>query len=307
MGIMAHDEEANIGQLLAAVVAQRTASAELTEIIVIASGCTDRTEDIVRAWGARDSRVRLLSQPQREGKAAAINLFLAHAREQVCVLCSADLLPEPDTIEQVVAPFAAPDLAMTTCRPVPVNDPGTFMGFAAHLLWNLHHRINQRRFKAGELIAFRRVFTSIPRLSAVDEASIESLIRGQGRCVRYIEKAVTYNRGPDTVHDFLCQRRRIYAGHLALRDGVGYRVSTLSSFKILALMVRHLDWRPRAFLWTWTIAALEAYGRLLGRIDYHRQVDHSVWTVATTTKRLGRVTLQAGPVNARRAVEDAVE
>ncbi len=176
---------------------------------------------------------------------------------------------------------------MTTCRPVPVNDPRTFMGFAAHLLWNLHHQINLRSFKAGELIAFRKIFERIPYRSAVDEASIESVVRSQGYGVRYVRDAVTYNKGPETVRDFLSQRRRIYAGHLAVRDLVGYRVSTLSGLGILWLVLRDLDWRPRPFVWTWAVAALEAYGRFLGRRDYRRRRDHTIWEVARTTKLLG--------------------
>jgi cellulose synthase/poly-beta-1,6-N-acetylglucosamine synthase-like glycosyltransferase len=286
MGIMAHDEEANIGRLLEAVTSERTDVAELTEIIVVASGCTDRTEDIVRAWADRDVRVRLVAQAQREGKASAVNLFLGEAQEPVLLLCSADLIPARGTIDAVVAPFADPEVAMTTCRPVPVDDPRTFMGFAAHLLWNLHHEINRRSFKAGELIAFRNVFERIPYRSAVDEASIESVIRSQGYGVRYVGEAVTYNKGPGTVRDFLSQRRRIYAGHLAVRSLVGYRVSTLSGLRILGLLLRNLDWRPIPFLWTWAVVALEAYGRWLGARDYRRRRDHAVWTIAKTTKVL---------------------
>ncbi|WP_279426346.1 glycosyltransferase [Anaeromyxobacter terrae] len=286
VGIMAHNEEANIGHLLEAVLAQRTPTVRIAEIVVVASGCTDGTVGICREWQGRDPRVDVLVQPRREGKASAVNLFLSRARAPVLVLCSADLLPAPDTIEQVVAPFADPDIGMTTCRPVPVDAPDRFMGFAAHLLWNLHHEINLKGFKAGELVAFRKIFERIPYRTSVDEARIEPVIRGQGYGVRYVPTAVTYNKGPETVHDFLSQRRRIFAGHLAMRDELGYRVRTLSSARILALLVRHMDWRPRAFCWTVAVAALEAYGRLLGRRDYRAKREHVVWEIATTTKRL---------------------
>lgn len=286
MGIMAHNEEANIGRLLEAVASQRTSFVILKEIVVVASGCTDGTEDIVRRWAEREPRIRLVVQPRREGKAAAINCFLSQAREKVLVISSADLLPAPETIERMVAPFADPEIAMTSCRPVPVNDPSRFMGFAAHMLWGLHHQINQVDFKAGELIAFRRIFERVPIRTAVDEASIESVIRGQGFGVRYVGTAIAYNKGPDTVADFLRQRRRIHAGHLTLRDGVGYRVATLNGWRILGLVFRGLDWRPRQFVWTWAVALLEAYGRFLGRRDYRRRRDHSVWEIARTTKQL---------------------
>ena len=52
-------------------------------------------------------------------------------------------------------------------------------------------------------------------------------------------------------------------------------------------VLRQLDWHPRRFVWTWAVAALEAYGRFLGWCDYRKRRDHSVWEIATTTKQLG--------------------
>lgn len=286
LGIMAHNEEANIDRLLEAVVSQVTSNVRIAEILVIASGCTDGTEGVVQRWQQRDARIRLLVQARREGKASAVNLFLSQAHEPVLVLCSADLLPERDTIEQVVAPFADPEIGMTTCRPVPVNDPRSFMGFAAHLLWGLHHLVNLNGFKAGELVAFRRIFHRIPYKTCVDEARIEPLIQAQGYGMRYVPTAITYNKGPETVREFLSQRRRIFAGHLEIEDQLGYRVRTLSSMRVLWLVLRSLDWSPRAFLWTWAVAALEAYGRHLGRHDYKNRREHFVWEIAKTTKQL---------------------
>ncbi len=286
IGIAAHNEEANIGRLLQRLQAQQLTVVAPSEILVVSSGSTDRTDAIVREWLTREPRLQLLLQPRREGKASAINLILRQARERVVIISSADLLPEVDAIEKLVAPFADPEVGMTSCRPVPVDDPDTFMGFCTHLLWNLHHQINLRSFKAGEMIAFRKIFERIPYKTSVDEASIEPVIRGQGYGVRYVPDAIVYNKGPATVADFLRQRRRIYAGHLDVEQLLGYSVSTMSGLKILGLLLRQLDWRPRRFVWTWGVVALEAYGRYLGRRDYRRRRDHSVWDIAASTKRL---------------------
>ncbi len=286
MGIMAHNEEANIGRLLEAVVSQKLKEVALTEIVVVASGCTDNTEAIVLEWAKRDARIRLISQEKRMGKAAAINDYLPKAQAKILVLCSADLLPEPEAIERLVAPFADPEVGMTSSRPVPVNDASQFMGYAAHLLWNLHHAINLKNFKAGEMIAIRKIFERIPYHTAVDEASMEPVIRGQGYQAKYVPTAIVYNKGPETVADFLRQRRRIYAGHLAVRDTLGYNVSTMSPRKIFFTLLRNLDWHPRQFCWTWAVVGLEAYGRVLGLRDYKKRRNHAVWEMATTTKQL---------------------
>lgn len=287
MGITAHNEEANIGQLLQRVLDQRLETVELCEIIIVISGCTDNTEGVVREYVARDPRIKLLIQEQREGKASAINLFMRHAGEKILLLCSADLLPEYDAIEKLVAPLADPDIGMTSCRPVPVNDRATFMGFGVHLLWDLHHEINLHGFKAGEMTAFRKVFERIPYHTAVDEASVEPVVRGQGYRVRYVPESIVYNKGAETVEDFLRQRRRIYAGHLDVKEMLGYSVATMSGLKILRLLLKHIEWRPKQFAWTWGVVGLEVYGRYLGWRDYKNRRDHTVWEVATTTKELG--------------------
>jgi poly-beta-1,6-N-acetyl-D-glucosamine synthase len=286
VGIMAHNEAANMGPLLEALLEQDLRTCELREILVLSSGSTDDTEAIVRRYSARDRRIRLLRQASRKGKASAVNLFLRHAHTDIVVLESADTLPEPTTLERMVAPFANPEVGMTGGRPVPVNDSQTFMGFAAHLLWNMHHRIALRQPKMGELIAFRRIFQRIPYDSAVDEASIEPLIHGQGFQLRYVPDAILYTRGPQTPADFVRQRRRIQAGHLRMRHRQGYVVSTLRGRNLMRAFLACWRWDWRHVLWSPGVVALEMYARLLGSIDYwlgpeHR---HTVWEIAATTK-----------------------
>jgi glycosyltransferase involved in cell wall biosynthesis len=87
---MAYNEEANIRQRLQALLAQKTGKVAIDAIVVVASGCTDGTEDIVREYVAIDPRVRLLTQARKEGKASAVNLLLRNTECEVVVLESAD-------------------------------------------------------------------------------------------------------------------------------------------------------------------------------------------------------------------------
>jgi len=287
IGVMAYNEAGNIAKTLQKLLEQRTTTCVIEEILVVASGCTDDTEAIVRDFCAKYPHIRLITQAKREGKSSAVNVFLSNVKTDILVLVGADTIPAPDTIQRMVEPFIDPDIGMTGGRPIPLNDPQTFMGFTVHLLWELHHQVALRTPKMGELIAFRRIFQRIPVMSAVDDAAMEPLVFGQGYRLSYVPEAVVYNRGPQTLKDFLKQRRRIYSGHLKMRQTLGYQVSTVSTSHILLALLHAWQWNWRFILWTPAVIALEVYGRFLGWVDWkNKKKNHAVWERIDTTKVL---------------------
>jgi hypothetical protein len=90
VGITAHNEEANIAAAIGAILGHKLASSHITELIVVASGCEDRTAPIVADIARKDPRVRLIEQECREGKASAINLFISAARSPILLMVRAD-------------------------------------------------------------------------------------------------------------------------------------------------------------------------------------------------------------------------
>jgi biofilm PGA synthesis N-glycosyltransferase PgaC len=76
IGIPAYNEEKNIGTLLTALLMQEQKRTKISEIIVVSSGSTDRTDEIVKEYSNIDDRTILIRQPQRRGKASAINEIL---------------------------------------------------------------------------------------------------------------------------------------------------------------------------------------------------------------------------------------
>jgi len=289
LGITAYNEEANIGRLLRAIMDQRLYEVEITEIIVVASGCTDRTEDIVREYMAQDPRIRLCVQEKREGKTSAINVFLAQAKEDICVLESGDTLPREDTIEKMVRMFRDPAVGMTGAQKVAVNTPDHIVGLLSHLRLSMEHQLCLEIPRLGELIAFRKVFDQLPPDVAMDEAFVEALIIRRGMQVRYAPEAVVYNMGPETVSDFIKQRRRNYVGHLYLLDKYGYKVASLQNARVLRIALEEVWGAVRLVSTLFILGALELYARLLGFWDYRvKKRKHLVWDMAWTTKDPGR-------------------
>ncbi len=289
VGITAYNEEANIGRLLRAMIDQRLYEAEITEIIVVASGCTDRTEEIVREYMEKDPRIQLFVQETRQGKTSAVNVFLAHAQEKVCVLESGDTLPREDTIENMVRMFRNPAVGMTGAQKVAVNTPDHIVGVLSHLRLQMEHQLCLEIPRLGELIAFRKVFDQMPPDVAMDEAFVEALIIRRGMQVRYAPDAVVYSMGPETVSDFVKQRRRNYAGHLYLKDKYGYRVSSLQNTRVARIALEEVWGAIQLVATLGILATLEAYSRTLGAWDYYvRKRKHLVWDMAWSTKDPGQ-------------------
>jgi Glycosyl transferase family 2 len=285
VGIMAYNEEANIADAIGAILGQELGAGQIAELIVVASGCEDRTVPIVSDIVAEDPRVRLIEQERREGKASAINLFIGAATAPVLLMVSADVLVEEGTIDALLRHFEDSTVGMVGGHPIPVNGEATFLGHAVHLQWRLHDRIARESPKLGEIVAFRNVVPSIPMDTAVDEISIQALITRLGYRLVYEPEAIAYNRGPTTVRDFLRQRRRIHAGHLRIVDQQGYAASTMSSSRVLRALVGSGSFgSPRSVVWSLGTVGLEATARALGRYDATRRRPQHVWEMCPTTK-----------------------
>jgi hypothetical protein len=286
VGIMAYNEEANIAEAIGTILGQNLTSSRLEELIVVASGCEDRTTEIVAEIARHEPRVRLIEQERREGKASAINMFISAARAPVLLMVSADVIMKDGAIDSLMRHFEDPTVGMVGGHPIPVNSEAAFLGHAVHLQWRLHDRIARQSPKLGEIVAFRNVVPSIPLDTAVDEISIQALVTQLGYELVYEPQAVVYNRGPTTVGDFLRQRRRIYAGHLRIREQQAYSASTMSSSRVLRALIGSGSFSsPRAAAWSLGTVGLEVTARWLGHCDVMRHRPQHVWEVSATTKR----------------------
>ena len=300
VGITAHNEEPNIGKLLAAMLAQELNTVEITEIIVVASGCDDCTVPIIQEYIHRDPRVKLIVQEEREGKTSAINRFLQNAREEICVLESGDTLPRADSVENLVKLFEDPRVGMTGAQKIPVNVPEHIVGYMSHLRLKMEHQLCLEIPRLGELIAFRKVFNQLPPDVAMDEAFVEALVIQRGLAVLYAPDAVVYNMGPETLGEFIMQRRRNYAGHLHLVRKYGYRVSSLETGRVARIALDELGNALRLVVTLVWLALVEAFARVLGTYDYYVKGDkHIVWDIAWTTKQVEQEPSEQSTVNSQ--------
>jgi poly-beta-1,6-N-acetyl-D-glucosamine synthase len=281
-----HNDGANIGPLLARLLEEP----DVGQIVVVASGCGDETIPTVTAIAEQHpKRIRLYVERERSGKVSAVNFGMAQLRTPILMVVSGDVLPERGAIAKIVEALQEPGVGLAGGRPMPVNGSGTPIGHAAHLLWRLHHRVALHQPKLGEMIALRaEALVSLPRTS-VDEACFQAILEHAGWRSVYVPDAIVWNRGPGTKEDFVSQRRQVHTGHLWLRRRQHYAVPSLR----LGLLGTELwndirteprGMRPRQLAWTASAVGMEAWARLLARLDYIQGKENHVWAMVESTK-----------------------
>lgn len=278
----AYNEEANIGKLLESLLLQKTERINITRIVVVSSASTDKTDEIVEQFITKDSRIVLVREAERRGKAAAINLFLKDATEPVVVLQSTDTICEPDTIENLCTPFIENEqVGMTGGAPHPVNDPNTFLGYVVHTWWWFHRNIP--RF--GEIVAFRNVLPKISERTAVDEAYIQAKLVQLGYRVVHVDSAVVWNKGSENLSDIVKQRKRIFIGHTQLKSDLQFRVDSFNSLALKRLIFDFKINNMKELFWFSGGILIEIYSRFLGYYDLSfKQHNSHIWDIAKSTK-----------------------
>lgn len=289
MAICAYNEEANIGELLLALRQQDPDSALFDDIVVVSSGSTDGTDEIVQLVARSDSRVRLVREGERRGKLAAVNLALAAARNDFIALVDADCLPAPGTLERIRSRMLVPGIGGVGTRNVPVNAGESIAARAGAVLWELHHVVNLRApVLGGDVIGFRRLFKTLPEEGAVnDDFLIETQLRTLGAEVVYEPEAIVHMRVPSRIGDLFRQRRRIHCGFFIERKSARRFKSTQQPLKTIRAALRLLFSRPTALPALLVLIVVDTVARVAGYWDAvcGKGARHQRWDPVLSTKR----------------------
>jgi glycosyltransferase involved in cell wall biosynthesis len=121
VGIPAHNEEANIGQLLQSIVLQK-GKFILEKIIVVCDGCTDSTESIVREFAKIYPIVQIVSDGKRIGKNERLNFLYQTNASDMLITLDADIELDGNFVfEKLLEPFQNSQVAVVAgnARPLP--------------------------------------------------------------------------------------------------------------------------------------------------------------------------------------------
>jgi poly-beta-1,6-N-acetyl-D-glucosamine synthase len=282
IGVCAFNEENNIRRLLEAL-SEESLPADC-RILIVCSGCTDRTTEVVKEFQAGNKKIKPLVEQTRSGKANALNKIFSEVKtsEDVLVLVNADALPEPGSITRLISAVEASGDGVVFARPVPFEGHG-LSNRIVKVIWRLHHLISMKSSPklSGELCAIRTVcLQPIPEEIATDEPYIEHVIRQKGYNIGYLPEAVVRIRCPTNLSDLLKQRKRIWIGHMQLKQATGFDVST-SSFKNILYSLPDLSASEVFFAFLGSLIEIVAYSQ--ARIAKNKKIPY-MWEPIKSTK-----------------------
>jgi cellulose synthase/poly-beta-1,6-N-acetylglucosamine synthase-like glycosyltransferase len=104
---------------------------------------------------------------------------------------------------------------------------------------------------------------------------------------KYIPDAIIHNKGPETMSDFIKQRKRIASGHLWLKETEHYKVTSSNKGLLFRLMLEEMSEHPGQIPFLFFTMILEFWSRFLGWHDYKlKKKNPFKWETITTSKKL---------------------
>ncbi len=298
IGICAYNEDRNIGNLLDNILNDQELPPR-SEVLVVCSGCTDKTVEIAQKYAEKDPRINVFVEKERRGKASAVNRIFEKAKGISIIFISADTLPRKGCFPRLISRLRVPDVGIVCGKPAPMDSQNSLLSKIVRILWISHDHVFKEMNDAGlarhasEMFCIRKgIIDKIPSEIVNDDAYIAVITKKKGWFIKYEPAAHVTISGPKTFRDYLQQRRRVIYGHYQLMRLTGespqYLVCLAPVYPMKVL---------KSALWLCAecgitsllpFAVIEILLNIVAATDSIRHKSFSRWTIAASTKTLGR-------------------
>ncbi len=292
--IPAHNEEANISNLLESIIRQKLTYGYLSRVFVLCDGCTDDTTKIVRKIALEYSIISVIDDGKRLGKHRRLLSAFRTCQTDIAVVFDGDtLLSHELVLDYMVKPFTDPMVSLVGGNNIPVRDTG----LENYLInsWTFFWFGIKQRVRNGINIHNVRSCCLAMRLSLIQHLDWPEELQSHGQFL-YLEtlrtgtqfifarNSTVWYRNPTTFADYAIQKKRGVGKwkDFAKRFGtmVNAEYTILPTEKIIAatrVFVRHPIISIVAVLFRLYLTAYFKTKSDSGRNHY--------WKIAQTTKK----------------------
>lgn len=217
IGIVAHNEERNIQNVLRDILRQKQHSWSLRHIYVACDACTDAT--VLRIQEVADEHIRIINNEKRQGKAANEQKIFDRFRDDILVMFDADVRLFGDSVvETLIHPIITQkNVLLTGGNPQPYP-PKTFIERAVYTTFEVldasreHLRDGNNIYGAsGQCLALKKSLVQrihFPEKIIAEDDYIYFTCRTLAGEFRHVRKAVVHYKLPNSLADFFMQSLR---------------------------------------------------------------------------------------------------
>lgn len=149
--ISAHNEASHIEATVRNKLTQDYPAA-LLDVMVASDGSTDPTDQILRQLAQEEPRVSFFRQEPRSGKTAALNQLVERARGEIVVFADANSMYRHDTVRNLVAVFADPEVGYASGRMLYVDGHGSVVGDGCSAYMRYENALRLLETRVGSIV-----------------------------------------------------------------------------------------------------------------------------------------------------------
>jgi poly-beta-1,6-N-acetyl-D-glucosamine synthase len=191
--------------------------AEKLEVVFVTDGSSDKTPDIVREY----SFIRLLHEPARKGKIAAVNRAMKLVQSPLVVFCDANTLLNKECIREIVKHYNDPKVGgVAGEKKIMARGKGVGAAAGEGLYWKyestlkkLDSELYSTMGAAGELFSVRKdLLDEVPEGTIIEDFVQSLKLCVKGYVVRYEPNAFAAEAPSASIKEEMKRKVRICAG-----------------------------------------------------------------------------------------------
>lgn len=226
------------------------------QVVIVTDGSTDNTPDIVRQY----SEVKLLHQPERRGKIAAVHRTMKEVNTPVVIFTDANTYLNPEAIRNIVYHYRNPRVGgVAGEKRIHVEEKDSASGAGEGFYWKYESALKTWDAElysvvgaAGELFSVRtELYEDIPQDTIIEDFYLTLRIAQKGYRIAYEPNAYALEGPSASIKEELKRKIRIASGGI---QAIVRLKALLNIFRYGILSFQYIS--HRVLRWTVTPLAL---------------------------------------------------